>query len=486
MPIDSPKYINDTNLSAFLQHPVFEKIKAVLSTDNREAFVIGGFVRDLMLGRPSKDIDVVTLGSGIELAEKIARAINPRIKVNVFKNFGTAMFRFDDMEIELVGARKESYRADSRKPLVEEGTLEDDQNRRDFTINAMAISLHPSNYGELVDPFDGTGDLARKIIRTPLDPDITFSDDPLRMMRAVRFATQLHFTILPETLESIRSNAHRLPIISRERVTDELQKIMACDCPHEGWYLLDESGLLPYILPELIALKGAEYVDGVGHKDNFRHTLQVLENLSKKSDNLWLRWSALLHDIAKPRTKRFVEGIGWTFHGHEFLGGKMVPAIFNRLKLPLGDNMKLVEKLVTLHLRPIVLAEEEVTDSAIRRLLFDAGDAIDELMTLSEADITSKNDQKVKRFLQNFALVREKLKEVEEKDKVRNFQPPVSGEEIMHTFGISPCRNVGDIKNAIKDAILDGVIRNNYEEARLFMLKKGEELGLTPVTTAIQ
>jgi len=469
------------SLAQFLNHPVFEKIRNVAEDEGREAFVIGGFVRDVILGRPSKDVDIVTLGSGIAFAQNVARSINPKIKVSTFKNFGTAMFRYKSLEVEFVGARKESYNRNSRNPIVEEGTLSDDQNRRDFTINALAIKLSGKDFGKLVDPFGGICDLQNKIIKTPLAPDITFSDDPLRMMRAVRFATQLGFTIESETFEAIKRNATRLEIISKERITDELQKIMVTKQPSLGWNLLDESVLLTQILPELALLKGTEVINGYGHKDNFIHTLQVLDNVCSKSENVWLRWTALLHDIAKTNTKKFIPGIGWTFHGHEFVGSKMVPKLFVRLKLPLNEHMKYVEKLVLLHLRPIVLAEDVVTSSAIRRLLFDAGDDIDDLMMLCEADVTSKNDEKVRRYLHNLQQVKGKLIDVEEHDKLRNFQPPVSGEEIMKIFGISPCKCVGDIKNAIKDAILDGIIRNDYDEARAFMLKKGEELGLKAI-----
>ena len=478
---DTPTLKNGDSLAQSLVHPVFEKISKVATDEHREAFVIGGFVRDIILGRPSKDIDIVTLGSGIAFAEQVAKSINSKIKVTTFKNFGTAMFRYKDLEVEFVGARKESYNRDSRNPIVEEGTLIDDQNRRDFTINAMAINLSAKDFGALVDPFGGLADLQHKILKTPMEPDVTFSDDPLRMMRAIRFATQLDFSIETETFEAIKRNAKRLEIISKERIADELQKIMATTKPSQGWYLLDESGLLPYILPELILLKGTEIINGSGHKDNFKHTLQVLDNVCDRSENIWLRWAALLHDIAKANTKKYIDGIGWTFHGHEFIGSKMVPKIFTRLKLPLNENMKFVEKMVLLHLRPIVLAEVEVTSSAIRRLLFDAGDDIDSLMTLCEADITSKNDDKVRRYLLNLQQEKAKLVEVEAEDNLRNFQPPVSGEEIMTTFGLQPCKHVGEIKNAIKEAILDGIIKNEYSEAHAFMLIKGNELGLKVV-----
>jgi poly(A) polymerase len=438
--------------------------------------VIGGYVRDFFLHRPSKDIDVVVEGSGIALAEELAKEL--RVNLSVFKNFGTAMLRHDGIEVELVGARKESYRASSRKPIVETGTLKEDQERRDFTINAMAFSLNLNDYGELIDPFDGVQDLHDKRLRTPLDPDITYSDDPLRMMRAVRFATQLGFEVDDSSREAIRRNRQRIlgGVASAERITDELNKIVASPKPSVGFLLLDELELLELILPQIHRLKGVDAVGKHQHKDNFLHTLQVLDNVAQKSDSLWLRWAALLHDVAKPQTKRYEAGHGWTFHGHEFLGAKMVPKIFQALRLPLNEKMKYVQKLVELHLRPIILSQEEVTDSAVRRLLFDAGDDIDDLMLLCEADITSKNENTVKRHLQNFALVRQKLKDIEEKDRVRNFQPPISGELIMSTYNLPPCRQVGAIKDAIKDAILDGIIRNDYDEAYRFMQEKAKEL----------
>lgn len=448
---------------------------------NRQCYVVGGYVRDLFLCRHSKDIDFVTVGSGIEVAEAVARHLGRGARCNVFKNFGTAQVKFRDTELEFVGARRESYSHDSRKPVVEDGTLDDDLSRRDFTINAMAMSVNRDNFGELIDLYDGVGDLDRQLIRTPLDPDITFSDDPLRMMRAIRFATQLGFTIYDETFEAISRNASRIKIISHERIADELMKIMSSPVPSIGWTLLTNCGLLSYILPELEAMKGVETVNGRGHKDNFYHTLTVLDNVARKSDNVWLRWGALLHDIAKPVTKRWDGKSGWTFHNHNFIGAKMVPRIFRNLRLPLNEKMKYVQKLVELHMRPIALVEDEVTDSAVRRLLFDAGDDIDELMTLCEADITSKNQVKVRQFLDNFALVRRKMVELEEKDRIRNFQPPVSGEEIMEIYGLSPSREVGQIKESIKNAILDGVIPNERDAALEYMHQVAAKMNLHPL-----
>ena len=467
-----------------LSNPVFKFIADAADELKLETYAVGGFVRDQLLDRDCKDIDFVCVGSGIELAEASAKKIDPRLNVTVFKNFGTAHFRWHDLDLEFVGARKESYQRESRKPIVEEGTLNDDQNRRDFTINAMAVSLNKNNYGELIDPFNGVQDLENKIIRTPLDPDITFSDDPLRMMRAIRFATQLNFTIHADTFASITRNAERIKIISQERITDELNKIILSRVPSVGFKLLDESGLLKIIFPEMVKLKGVEEVEGKGHKDNFYHTLQVLDNASRYSNDLWLRWSAILHDIAKPPTKKFTPGEGWTFHGHEVLGSKWVPNIFRRMKLPMGNEMKTVQKMVFLHMRPIALTKEEITDSALRRLIFEAGDDIERLLSLCEADITSKNREKVKRYLTRFETVREKLKEVEEKDQVRNFQPPVSGELIMETFGIKPSKEIGIIKEEIKEAILEGKIRNDYNEAYAMMLELGENLGLKAVGKA--
>lgn len=465
------------NLSDRIDQPIFHKVGSVADEINRECYVVGGYVRDLFLHRHSKDIDFVTVGSGIEVAEAVARKLGA--KCNVFRNFGTAQVKNHDFELEFVGARRESYNRDSRNPIVEDGTLDDDLARRDFTINAMAISVNAGNFGELIDPYDGIGDLDYQLIRTPLDPDVTFSDDPLRMMRAIRFATQLAFTIDDDTFEAIRRNASRIEIISKERIADELMKIMASPMPSIGWVLLHNSGLLPLIFPELEAMSGVEVMQGRGHKDNFYHTMEVLDKVARASDNVWLRWGALLHDIAKPVTKRWDGKIGWTFHNHNFIGSKMVPRIFKSMRLPLNEKMKYVQKLVELHMRPIALVEDEVTDSAVRRLLFDAGDDINDLMTLCRADITSKNQDKVRRFLDNFDLVEDKMVKLEEKDRVRNFQPPVSGEEIMAIFNLSPCREVGLIKERIKNAILDGEIPNERDAALSLMYKAAAELGIT-------
>ena len=458
---------------------IFKLISETADEMGVECYAVGGYVRDIFLNRQSKDIDVVVVGSGIETARALGKKLGRHAHVSVFKNFGTAQVKYGDKEIEFVGARKESYSHDSRKPVVEDGTLEDDQNRRDFTINAMAVCLNKDRFGELVDPFDGQYDLEDRIIRTPLDPDITFSDDPLRMMRCIRFATQLNFYIEDETFEALGRNKERIKIISKERITDELNKIILSPIPSKGFVELDRCGLLELIFPELVALEGIEIKNGRGHKDNFYHTLEVLDNVAKKSDNLWLRWAALLHDIGKPKTKRWEPRNGWTFHNHNFVGEKMVPDIFRNMKLPMNEKMKYVQKLVGLHMRPIVIADEEVTDSAVRRLLFEAGDDIDDLMLLCEADITSKNELRKQRFLDNFKLVRQKLKDLEERDRIRNFQPPVDGTEIMQTFGLQPCREVGILKSAIKDAILDGVIPNEHDAAFSFMLEHAKEMGLS-------
>lgn len=462
-----------------LSNPIFSLISKVSNEISLESYVIGGFVRDYLLKKKlPKDIDIVSIGSGIALAEKVAEKLPNNPKVSVFKNFGTAMIKADNLDIEFVGARKESYESNSRKPYVESGTLQDDQNRRDFTINAMALSLSEHNFGELIDPFDGLSDLKNKIIRTPLDPDITYSDDPLRMMRAIRFATQLNFEIEKKSLQAIAKNRDRLKIISNERIVDELNKILSSPKPSIGLKLLYETKLLHYILPELVELQGVEEHEGQRHKDNFWHTLEVVDNIAQNTDDLWLRWSALLHDIGKAPTKRFDKKNGWTFHGHEFLGSKMVFHIFKRLRMPLNDKMKYVQKMVRMSSRPIVIAEDIVTDSAVRRLVFDAGDDFEDLMTLCEADITTKNPKKFKQYHDNFQLVRQKVVEVEEKDHIRNFQPPISGEEIMKTFNLKPSREIGTLKDAIKEAILDGKISNDYEAAKKFMFDKAKQMRL--------
>ena len=462
-----------------LQHPIFKKLSELADSSGTEIYVIGGYVRDIFLNRPSKDIDILVIGNGIKFAEAAGKLL--QTKVSVFKNFGTAMLRFDDLEIEFVGARKESYRQESRKPIVENGTLEDDQKRRDFSINAMALGLNTSNFGVLLDPFDGVKDLENKLMRTPLDPAETFSDDPLRMMRAIRFATQLDFTISADAIEAIKKNSERIKIVSAERITDELNKIILAKKPSSGFIYLFDTGLLRQIFPQMADLHGVEVIAGKGHKDNFYHTLQVLDNLAENTEDLWLRWAAILHDIAKPATKRFEPGHGWTFHGHEDRGARMVPKIFAQLKLPLNEKMKLVQKLVQLHLRPIVLAQDVVTDSAVRRLLFEAGEEIDGLMLLCNADVTTKNEYKIKKYRNNFDLVKQKLKDVEQNDQLRNWQPPVSGEDIMEAFNIGAGRDVGIIKTQIREAILEGDIKNSKEEAYEYMLERGKAIGLIPV-----
>ena len=474
-------YLEEKYIKKHFSGKIFDIISESADDMGLECYAIGGYVRDIFLHRKSKDIDVVTVGKGIDLAQDVAKRLGRPTKLSVFQNFGTAQVKHKDIEVEFVGARKESYERGSRKPFVEDGTLEDDQNRRDFTINALAICLNKANYGKLLDPFGGLEDLENCIIRTPLDPDITFSDDPLRMMRGIRFSSQLGFDIEDKTFDAISANKERISIVSQERIIDELNKIVLSPKPSVGFILLDKTGLLELIFPELVALKGAETKDGIGHKDNFYHTLAVLDNISRKTDNLWLRWAAILHDIAKPATKRWDPKLGWTFHNHNFVGAKMTHGIFRQMKLPLNEKVKYVQKLVGLHMRPIALVEDVVSDSAVRRLLFEAGDDIEDLMTLCEADITSKNPDRVRRFLKNFEIVRQKLKDIEEKDHVRNFQPPISGEEIMEIFNIPQGATVGRLKSSIKDAILDGAIANDYNEAYKYMVDKADALGLKPI-----
>ncbi len=474
--------LNEDKIQKHFSGKIFDIISEAADDMNLECYAIGGYVRDIFLYRPSKDIDVVTVGKGIDLAKAVANKLGKGAKLSIFQNFGTAQIKYKNIEVEFVGARRESYERGSRKPFVEDGTLEDDQNRRDFTINALAICLNKDRFGELLDPFGGMNDLENCIIRTPLDPDITFSDDPLRMMRGIRFSSQLGFDIEHDTFDAISRNKERIEIVSKERIIDELNKIVLSPRPSVGFILLDKTGLLELIFPELVALKGAETKEGVGHKDNFYHTLTVLDNIALKTDNLWLRWAAILHDIAKPATKRWDNRLGWTFHNHNFIGEKMIPGIFRKMKLPLNEKMKYVQKLVGLHMRPVTLVEDEVTDSAVRRLIFEAGDDIEDLMTLCEADITSKNQDKVKRYLKNFLIVRQKMKDIEEKDHVRNFQPPIGGEEIMEIFGLTPCAEVGRLKSSIKDAILDGVIPNEYNAAYQYLLRKAGSMGLKPTT----